>query len=288
MIHSMTAFARVQKQLESGHLIWEVRSVNHRYLDVSFRMPEFLRFIETPLRASLRDKVHRGKLECQLRYQDTSEDKQSMLINKGMVNSLIDLSHELATIHHVANDLSVSTILSWPGVIQTNQLDTDVLGEDAIQLFKDAITQLTQTRAVEGQALKSHVTGRLDVLQQAVNEAKSIIASQSTLAKEKLLSRLKTIQIEVPEARVEQEIALILAKLDVTEEIDRLATHIQEVNRCLNSDIVAGRRLDFLMQELNREANTLSSKSDTVNLTQVAVEMKVLIEQMREQIQNIE
>lgn len=288
MIHSMTAFARSQKQVDAGHLCWEIRSVNHRYLDLSFRLPEAFRFLETNLRASVRDKIHRGKIECHLKYQDTSSNNQSMLINIGMVNALVDLSSKLSDSHHLANDISVSHVLSWPGVVQVNQLDMEELGQHAVLLFQEAIEQLSQARATEGTALKQHVELRLQGLTEEVSRSKSVVASLANQTKDKILTRLKSVQLEVPEARVEQEIAMILARLDVSEELDRLQTHIQEVNRTLKCDKVAGRRLDFLMQELNREANTLSSKSDSVELTQSAVEMKVLIEQMREQIQNIE
>lgn len=288
MIHSMTAFARTQKQILTGNLCWEIRSVNHRYLDVSFRMPESLRYLESQLRSAFRDKIHRGKLECNLKYQETSQDKQTIIINKDMINSLINISQDISSNYPVANDFSMSHLLSWPGVIGVNPVDTEALSEETIELFVETLNQLRQARALEGKALKSHVLERLDALQTEVNKARAIISKQAPQSKEKLLNRLKAVAMEVPEARVEQEIALILTRLDVTEELDRLTTHIGEVNRSLNSDIVAGRRLDFLMQELNREANTLGSKSDTVELTQVAVEMKVLIEQMREQIQNIE
>lgn len=288
MIHSMTAFARSQKQVDAGHLSWEIRSVNHRYLDVSFRLPESFRFMETQLRASLRDKINRGKLECQLKYQDTNSDNQSMLINIGMVNALVDLSGKLSASHHLANDMSVSHLLSWPGVVQASQLDMEQLGKQALHLFQDAVDQLSQTRCIEGKALQTHITGRLEGLGREVTRSKAIVATLANQSKEKLLARLYAVRLEVPEARVEQEIAMILARLDVSEELDRLQTHIDEVGRTLECDNVAGRRLDFLMQELNREANTLSSKSDSVELTQSAVEMKVLIEQMREQIQNIE
>ncbi len=288
MIYSMTAFARTQKQIESGTLCWEIRSVNHRYLDVSFRLPEPFRFLETQLRGSLRDRINRGKLECQLKYQDTSSDNQSMLINTGMVNALVDLSNQLSASHHLANDVTVSQVLSWPGVVQMGQLDMDVLGQQALMLFQETITQLSQTRAVEGTALKQHVESRLQALEKEVIRSRETVSSLVNQTKDKLLTRLHAINIEVPESRVEQEIAMLLTRLDVSEELDRLQTHLSEVRRTLNSDSVAGRRLDFLMQELNREANTLSSKSDSVDLTQSAVEMKVLIEQMREQIQNIE
>ena len=288
MIQSMTAFARVQKQKGAGNFCWEIRSVNHRYLDVSFRLPEPLRFIETHLRHVLRDKINRGKLECQLKYQDTGSANQSMLINTGMVNALVDLSHQLSASHHLANDLSVSQVLSWPDVVQVSTPDMEETGKQALSLFEEAIEQLIQVRETEGKALKSHVDGRLQELAKEVVRSQSIVSTQAEQIKDKLLTRLRAVQIEVSEPRIEQEIALIIARLDVSEELDRLQTHIQEVSRTINCDKIAGRRLDFLMQELNREANTLSSKSDAVELTQSAVEMKVLIEQMREQIQNIE
>ncbi len=288
MLQSMTAFSRVQKQIEEGHFCWEIKSVNHRYLDVSFRLPESFRFIEPQLRHLLRDKISRGKLECQLKYQDTSTNNQSMLINIGMVNALVNLSENLAASHHLPNDLGVSHILSWPGVMQASMPDVEVLGEHALSLFMEAVEQLRQMRTTEGSALKAHVEGRLSELGQEVKRARAIVLTQATQVKDKLLTRLHAVKLEVQESRVEQEIALLLARLDVSEELDRLETHLDEVSRTLNCDKIAGRRLDFLMQELNREANTLSSKSDSVELTQSAVEMKVLIEQMREQIQNIE
>lgn len=288
MLQSMTAFSRVQKQIDEGHFCWEIKSVNHRYLDVSFRLPESFRFIEPQLRHVLRDKVNRGKLECQLKYQDTSLNNQSMLINIGMVNALVNLGEKLSTSHNLPNDLGVSRVLSWPGVVQASVPDVELLGEHALSLYIDAIEQLKQMRTTEGAALKAHVEARLVELGREITHAQFLVLKQPEQVKDKLLTRLNSVKIEVQDYRVEQEIALILTRIDVSEELDRLKTHLDEVSRTLNSDKIAGRRLDFLMQELNREANTLSSKSDSVELTQSAVQMKVLIEQMREQIQNIE
>lgn len=288
MIHSMTAFARTQNQTETGQLCWEIRTVNHRYLDVSFRLPESFRFLEADLRATLRDRLSRGKIECHLKYQDTSSNNQSMLINIGMVNALMEVSNQLSASHQLANDISLSKVLAWPGIVQIQQADMEALGTQALSLFDASINQLLQARATEGKALKMHVEDRLAALLQAVSQAKLLISKLAQHTKDKVLNRLQALQLEVQESRIEQEIALILTRLDVSEELDRLETHIKEVSRTLSCDKVAGRRLDFLMQELNREANTLSSKSDSVELSQIAVEMKVLIEQMREQIQNIE
>lgn len=288
MIRSMTAFARVQKQLDVAQLCWEIRSVNHRYLDASFRLPEAFRFLEPQLRNALKDTIYRGKLECQLKYQDNNTQNESMLINMGIVNALVNLGNQLSSSHQLANDLNVSKVLSWPGVVQVAQCDMDDLGQHVLSLFNEAVAQLGQFRSTEGQALKQHIETRLQALSGEVERAKSIVQSMATHSKDKLLTRLHTVQMEVPEGRIEQEIALLLTRLDVTEELDRLHTHVVEVRKALNTPHSAGRRLDFLMQELNREANTLSSKSDSSELTQSAIEMKVLIEQMREQIQNIE
>ncbi|HAT1824279.1 YicC/YloC family endoribonuclease [Legionella pneumophila] len=288
MIHSMTAFSRIQKQFDVGDFCWEIRSVNHRYLDVSFRLPESFRFLEAELRTLLRDKIHRGKLECHLKYKDTSCDNRSMLINIGTINALLDLSSKLSASHHLANDMTVSQVLSWPGVVEANLLDMEELSQIALELFQKSIDKLCEVRAGEGKSLTAYVEDRLQALRQEVVKSKSIVVSMSAKTKDKLLTRLHELQMDVPEARIEQEIALLLAKLDVSEELDRLETHIAEVSRTLNAEKVTGRRLDFLMQELNREANTLSSKSDSAELTLCAVEMKVLIEQMREQIQNFE
>lgn len=288
MIQSMTAFARAQTQLDTGVFSWEIRSVNHRYLDVSFRLPDALRFIEPGLRAALRDKLSRGKLECQLKYQDINTTNQALIVDKGMVQALINISEELTSSYQIANDMSVSRVLAWPGIVSVHQPDMEDLSKHALSLFDQAVAQLIKARVSEGVELRELILSRLQALTNEVTRSKTLSQNFAQQNKDKLLTRLQTIQIDVPEARVEQEIALILARLDVAEELDRLQTHCVEVSRALNCDTVVGRRLDFLMQELNREANTLSSKSDSVELTQSAVEMKVLIEQMREQIQNIE
>lgn len=288
MIRSMTAFARVQKQLATAHLCWEIRSVNHRYLDVSFRLPEALRCVEPQLRNALKGRIQRGKLECQLKIQPLNSANQPLQINTAMVDSLVDCSAQLAGQHFLANDLTVSKVLAWPGVLHEASCDSDDLAAQALSLFDEAIAQLSQFRGSEGTALKEHVATRLEQLNEQVLCAKALISPLAATAKDKLLTRLNSLAMEVAEGRIEQEIALLLARLDVTEELDRLQTHCVEVQKALNSGQSAGRRLDFLMQELNREANTLSSKSDSSELTQCAIEMKVLIEQMREQIQNIE
>lgn len=288
MTHSMTAFARVQQQLDAGVFCWEIKSVNHRYLDVSFRLPEAFRFIETSLRSLMRDKVSRGKLECQLKFQATTASSQAMQINEKLVDQLLATGNQLAATKAIANDLSLSTLLTWPGVIELTQLDIESLGKQAEQLFVEALTQLIDVRKIEGSALKRHIDVRLEKMDIEIKKSMQEVSTLAGQMRDKLLTRLNGLQLEVETARVEQELALLVARADVSEELDRLQIHVKEVAKTLHSKEATGRRLDFLMQELNREANTLSSKSDSITLTQSAVEMKVLIEQMREQIQNIE
>ncbi|ASQ46830.1 hypothetical protein clem_11465 [Legionella clemsonensis] len=284
----MTAFARVQRQLDVGVFCWEIKSVNHRYLDVSFRLPDSFRFLETSLRALVRDKVNRGKVECQLKFQATVGCEQSVLINEKLVSELLEAGDKLATSKLIANDLSVSTILTWPGVIDLTQPDAEVLAQQASQLFEETLTQLLTARKEEGQALKNQIAIRLEKLEKEIKTSLHLVANATEHTRDKLLTRLNGMQLTVDNPRIEQEIALLIARADVNEELERLQIHVREVARILEKTEASGRRLDFLMQELNREANTLSSKSDAIALTQSAVEMKVLIEQMREQIQNIE
>ncbi|WP_094091650.1 YicC/YloC family endoribonuclease [Legionella clemsonensis] len=288
MTYSMTAFARVQRQLDVGVFCWEIKSVNHRYLDVSFRLPDSFRFLETSLRALVRDKVNRGKVECQLKFQATVGCEQSVLINEKLVSELLEAGDKLATSKLIANDLSVSTILTWPGVIDLTQPDAEVLAQQASQLFEETLTQLLTARKEEGQALKNQIAIRLEKLEKEIKTSLHLVANATEHTRDKLLTRLNGMQLTVDNPRIEQEIALLIARADVNEELERLQIHVREVARILEKTEASGRRLDFLMQELNREANTLSSKSDAIALTQSAVEMKVLIEQMREQIQNIE
>jgi len=288
MTQSMTAFARVQAQFNDVHLCWEIKSVNHRYLELSFRMPESLRFLETELRAAVRGQLARGKVECQLKISDQSANNQSININQPLMNALLKAAAELAASKHLANDLTVSGILNWPGMVETAQADVGQLAEHVLLHFKDSLQQLQIVRTQEGNALQVHIEQRLTQLNEEINHARKLAVDYAALAQDKLLTRLHGLQLNVDNVRIEQEIALLLTKLDVTEELDRLTTHVHEVAKILKNPEASGRRLDFLMQELNREANTISSKSDSSALTKVAVEMKVLIEQMREQIQNIE
>lgn len=285
---SMTAFARGQIQTANVNFCWEIKSVNHRYLDVIFRLPENWRFLEGELRALLRDKINRGKLECQLKLEEKSTASQQLVINESLVDALLQAAERLAVTRQLPHNLSVSTLLTWPGVMQMPQPDPEQSRETLLNLFQTTLNQLQQARSAEGQALQSQIQSRLDSMKHQISAARSLTVTYTLQVKDKLLTRLRDININVDAVRVEQELALMLTRMDVNEELDRLELHVQEVCRIVQDEKNAGRRLDFLMQELNREANTLAAKSDSVPLTQIAVEMKVLIEQMREQIQNIE
>ncbi len=288
MIQSMTAFSEVQFQLDSTVLSWELRSLNHRYLDVSFRLPESLRFLEARLRQSLRGKINRGKLDFQLKLNDAMVEQSSIMVNESLVRDLMQEGKRLASAYDLADDMKLSDILAWPGVMEKKRPVDEGLELKVEQLFHEGLEQLFVGRQSEGAVLEAQIKSRLPLLRQEIAAARDLTASILSSSRKKLLKRLDELEMKVADTRLEQELALILTRLDVSEELDRLDAHVDEVEHTLNRNESSGKRLDFLMQELNREANTLSSKSDSVKLSQHAVQMKVLIEQIREQIQNIE
>lgn len=288
MIQSMTAFARAQRQVDEYMVCWELRTVNHRFLDISIRLPELYRTLEMDLRQLLRQQLHRGKVECQLNVRYAVDTDYLIQINKELISAFLDMGDKLASRYQIANDLTVSKVLAWPGIADGPPPDTTAVSFAVQQLFKEGLDELVASRLSEGNLLKKQINSRLQHLITIIGDARKEADFSASQTREKLIDRLNGLQIDVSDFRLEQEIAMVLLKLDVSEELDRLEAHLSEVSRVLDCDKVAGRRLDFLMQELNREANTLSAKSDSVALTQHTVEMKVLIEQMREQIQNIE
>lgn len=287
MTRSMTAFSRQESQQSWGTLVWEIRSVNHRYLEPSLRIAESLREIEPKLRETLRKTLSRGKLDCSLRLELACQ-QQSISINQDKAKQLIDAAQQLSSLCTNAQPINTLEVLRWPGVMQEGELDINEVKQQALKLFNQALADLNSARDREGTELATLIHQRLDAINIVVADVRSkmpaILAQQKSL----MLTRVNELQLELEPMRIEQEIALLAQKADVAEELDRLDTHVQEVRRLLNQQGVKGRRLDFLMQELNREANTLSSKAIVVDTTNSAVELKVLIEQMREQIQNIE
>ena len=288
MTISMTAFARQEAQTEWGVLIWEIRSVNHRYLETQFRLPENFRELEPPLRELLRKKLSRGKIESSLFYRNTNEDSASLKIDTELLNQLQQALAQVSQHTGAAESCNSLELLKWPGVLQTADIEYDKVKKTAFQLYQDALKQLVDMRKQEGSALAKFIEQRLASIDKVTTDIRGKIPKVLDQHKQRLISRYEELCINLDSSRIEQEMALLIQKADVEEELDRLKTHVKEVKRTLKQSGAVGRRLDFLMQELNREANTLSSKAIDTDITQAAVELKVLIEQMREQIQNIE
>ena len=288
MVHSMTAFSRQQLEREWGSLTWEIRSVNHRYLEPSVRLPENFRSLENPIRRQLRDKLYRGKIECLLRFRTVEANQIDWQLNLDLISQLTKANLEINS--NIGGDYKLSSldILKWPGVISDQPIDEEIFNKEAMGLFEKALDDLMVVREREGASLRDAILKRIASIQRIIDSIQAKMPSIILKQKENLLNKLEDIKAEFEPTRLEQEITLLAQKADVDEELDRLNSHLQEAKRVLDSSGQIGRRLDFLMQELNREANTLSSKSIVVETTQSAVELKVLIEQMREQIQNIE
>ena len=288
MVHSMTAFSRQQLEREWGSLTWEIRSVNHRYLEPSIRLPENFRSLENPIRKELRDKLYRGKIECQLKLRTVEANQIDWQLNLDLISQLNKANSEINNNIGGNYQLSSFDILKWPGVISDQSIDEELFNKEALELFEKALDDLMVVREREGATLRDVVLKRIASIQDIIDSIQAKMPSIILKQKENLLNKLEELKAEFEPTRLEQEVTLLAQKADVDEELDRLNSHLQEVKRVLDSSGQIGRRLDFLMQELNREANTLSSKSIVVETTQNAVELKVLIEQMREQIQNIE
>lgn len=288
MIHSMTAFSRQQTQFEWGVASWEIRAVNHRYLEPSFKLPESNRGLESPLRDLLRSRLARGKVECSLKLQSDAATVDTLTLDEDRLQAIITAAEFVQHKLYQSASINPLELLQWPGVISGAPIDNEQLEADILSTFNTALDQLLSTRMREGGELKGFIEQRLTSVVDIVGDVRSRLPEILAGQRKKLGDRLAELKAELDNDRLEQEMALLAQKADVDEELDRLSTHVQEVQRVLKQGGHCGRRLDFLMQELNREANTLSSKSIVSETTQAAVELKVLIEQMREQIQNIE
>jgi uncharacterized protein (TIGR00255 family) len=289
MPRSMTGFARREAKLPWGTLVWEIRSVNHRYLEPSFRLPEDFREIEPHLRDAMRKALQRGKVEASLSVHWEQEGESDLGINLNKIAQLTKAAQQInGLLGAIAAPVNALDILRWPGVIQKQELDREEMHKAALELFDLALEGLIEHRSREGAELQQLIINRLDSVSAQVVNVRARMPEILAAQREKLQAKLAALQVELEPERLEQEIVLLAQKADVDEELDRLDTHVIEVKRSLKQTDSLGRRLDFLMQELNREANTLSSKSIVSETTQAAVELKVLIEQMREQVQNIE
>lgn len=287
MIHSMTAFARAEQASAHGTLIWEIRSVNHRYLEPHLRLPETFRDLEGAVREALRKGLSRGKVECTLRFAEDATNR-SMQMDSHRASQLIAAAESVAALIKQPAPINPLEVLSWPGVLVGDSADPQALNSAALKLFHNTLTELKNGRQREGEELARLIDERLDAITEETATLRSQVPQMLAAQRQKILDRCAEMRAELDPQRIEQELVLLAQKSDVAEELDRLGTHVGEVRRVLKAGGAAGRRLDFLMQELNREANTLGSKAFDTRSTQAAVNLKVLIEQMREQVQNIE
>ncbi len=288
MVRSMTAFSRQESAGDFGNLVLELRSVNQRFLDMSFRLPEELRALEPQLRAAISGRLSRGKLECNLRYQSPEAAGDELQLDLAMVKRISDASREIDHILYDSAPVNSLEILRWPGVLQTRSVDQEHLFAAVTELLDTGLSDLIAAREREGEKLAAVIEQRCTAMREIVAQMRAKMPEIMQAWREKLQARLQQAGLELDAERLEQEIVLLANKTDVDEELDRLSLHLDEVRRVLTDKQPVGRRLDFLMQELNREANTLGSKSVHIDSTRASVDMKVLIEQMREQVQNIE
>ena len=286
MTQSMTAYAQAAVDTDLGELSCELRSVNHRYLEVAPRMPEEMRVHEGALRELVAAKLARGRVDCFIRLKES--DSGAMEPNQEAVENLNELVTQMQASVPTMQPIRAIDVLRWPGVLQSKKIDSDVMKAKLLQVMEQALDSLIISRATEGAKMAGLIEQRLSGIQQVIDQVSEYLPDIVQQYRTRLEEKLADIKEQVDPARLEQEMVIFLQKSDVAEELDRLKVHIEEVASVLNKDEPAGRRLDFLMQELNREANTLGSKANDPRLTKASVDLKVYIEQMREQVQNIE
>ncbi len=287
MIHSMTAFARQETKGDWGVGVWEIRSVNQRYLEPHIRLPEQFRALEPVIRERLRKNLNRGKIEINLRYTAEQGNADNLKVNQPLAEQLIKNAQWIQQQAGQGN-INPTDILRWPGVLETAEDDMDKIQSELLAGFDAGLKDFIAARASEGENLKAMIVQRLEGITAEVENVKTLYPTVIGAYRERLMTKLEDMKTEYDEGRFEQEMIYVAQKLDIAEELDRLNSHVAETHKILKKGGACGRRLDFMMQEFNRESNTLSSKSVSPDVTKSAVEMKVLIEQMREQIQNIE
>lgn len=288
MIYSMTGFAALERETASGTLLLDLRAVNHRYLELHMRLDDALRSFEPALREAIAARLGRGKVECRITLMAPSDAAVSGEVNGAVLEQLAALSATVQQRFPQSRPLSVADVLRWPGVLATGQTSAESLSVDLIAALQQCLQELADSRAREGEKLKTLILERVALMEAQVIKVRPLLPVLMQAYQERLTARLREAMQTVDDERVRQELALFAQKIDVDEELGRLTTHLQEVRRILGAGGAVGKRLDFLMQELNREANTLGSKSVSTETSQVSMELKVLIEQMREQIQNLE
>ncbi|AWK44362.1 YicC family protein [Photorhabdus laumondii subsp. laumondii] len=287
MIRSMTAFARRDIKSEWGNAAWELRSVNQRYLETYIRLPEQFRSLEPVIRERIRSRLTRGKVECNLRFELDSRSQGELILNETLAKQLVNAANWVKQQSN-EGEINPVDILRWPGVMAAEEQDLDAINTQLLQELDTTLDAFIQSREAEGNALKIMIEQRLDAVTEEVGKVRQQMPEIMQWQRERLQTKLEEAQVQLENNRLEQELVLLAQRLDVAEELDRLDAHTKETRNILKKKEAVGRRLDFMMQEFNRESNTLASKSINADITNSAIELKVLIEQMREQIQNIE
>ena len=288
MPHSMTAFARKQQAHEQGSMSCELRSVNHRFLEYNIKLPETLRELEMPVRALIQQHLRRGKVECRFNFKLADTALLNFNLNHALLQRVLYAAREVKSELNSPADLNALEFLKWPGMLMEPEMDMEQIRQIVLNLVEATLEDLIVVRQREGKILAEVIQQRLQDIRQQIQPLKSSIQTVLIEQRQRLEQKLSQLSVTIDPDRLEQEVVLLVQKNDIEEEIDRLLVHVDEVERILQQDNVMGRRLDFLTQELNREANTLSSKLGNIDITQRAIETKVLIEQIREQAQNLE
>ena len=288
MIYSMTGFAALERETAAGTLLLDLRAVNHRYLEVHMRLDDAVRSCEPAMREAIAARLGRGKIECRVSLAAPAQAAANTEVNAMLLDQLSALSDTVRQRFPDSRPLSVADILRWPGMLAVDAVSGETLAADLLAALQQCLQDLADSRAREGEKLKALILERVVLMEAQVAKVRPLLPTLMQTYQDKLAMRLREAMQTVDDERIRQELALFAQKIDVDEELGRLTTHLQEVKRILASGGAVGKRLDFLMQELNREANTLGSKSVSTDTSQVSMELKVLIEQMREQIQNLE
>ncbi|PIJ49643.1 YicC family protein [Erwinia sp. OLTSP20] len=287
MIRSMTAYARREIKGDWGNAAWELRSVNQRYLETYIRLPEQFRSLEPVIRERLRSRLTRGKVECGLRFDANLQAQGDLILNEPLAVQLVKAANWVK-MQSDEGEINPLDILRWPGVMSAGEQDLDAIAEALMDALNHAIDDFIAARESEGNALKSLIEQRLAGVSSEVSKVRAHMPDVVKWQRERLVSKLEDAEVQTDSNRLEQELVMMAQRIDVAEELDRLDAHVKETYNILKKKEAVGRRLDFMMQEFNRESNTLASKSINAEITTSAIELKVLIEQMREQIQNIE
>lgn len=288
MIQSMTAYGRTEDSGDWGEASCEIRSVNHRYLEMSIRLPEELRLLEQAVRERISNRLKRGKVDCNIRFEQRNSANGSLPVNEELLNKLIETAEKTNAKMKMNAPINPLEILRWPGILDKDVPDPEKISKPLFKLLDQTLDAVIDTRKREGEKIRAMILERCQLGKENVAKVRKLLPSILDNQREKLIQRAQELSSELDNDRLEQEMLILSQKMDVAEEMDRLDAHIDEVSRVLDQQGPVGRRLDFLMQEMNRESNTLGSKSIHLDTSNSSVDLKVLIEQMREQIQNIE